>query len=169
MDSIQYCNEKDSDSLLNSESVSPGGETSASSAESVGRFWFREPSQVMIQGSFHGVEGAKAVGSSGNYTDFVVETFHGAIGDFPFRPEPIQDQRFMGPQHPGHPFDRLQFAAHGPEAPIVEKGPGPDRGFVPPEMSEGLLQIPGPGGGQLAGEQGMEFLPGSPAYPAASA
>src|ERR1017187_8662052 len=141
----------------------------ASSAESVGRFWFREPSQVMIQGNFHGVEGAKAVGSSGNYTDFVVETFHGAIGDFPFRPEPIQDQRFMGPQHPGHPFDRLQVAAHGPEAPIVEKGPGPDRGFVPPEMSEGLLQIPGPGGGQLAGEQGMEFLPGSPAYPAASA
>src|ERR1039458_5661512 len=97
----------------------------ASSAESVGRFWFREPSQVMIQGNFHGVEGAKAVGSSGYYTDFVVETFHGAIGDFPFRPEPIQDQRFMGPQHPGHPFDRLQFAAHGPEAPIVEKGPGP--------------------------------------------
>src|ERR1039458_2187140 len=96
----------------------------ASSAESVGRFWFREPSQVMIQGNFHGVEGAKAVGSSGNYTDFVVETFHGAIGDFPFRP------------HPGHPFDRLQFAAHGPEAPIVEKGPGPDRGFVPPEMNE---------------------------------
>src|ERR1035441_7706202 len=82
---------------------------SASSAESVGRFWFREPSQVMIQGNFHGVEGAKAIGSSGNYTDFVVETFHGAIGDFPFRPEPIQDQRFMGPQHPGHPFDRLQF------------------------------------------------------------
>src|ERR1019366_6420639 len=68
------------------------------------------------------------------------------------------------------PFpEALQFAAHGPEAPIVEKGPGPDRGFVPPEMSEGLLQIPGPGGGQLAGEQGMEFLPGSPAYPAASA
>src|ERR1019366_7153681 len=92
----------------------------ASSAESVGRFWFREPSQVMIQGNFHGVEGAKAIGSSGNYTDFLVETFHGAIGDFPFRPEPIQDQRFMGPQHPGHPFDRLQFAAHGPEAPIVE-------------------------------------------------
>src|ERR1017187_1071819 len=134
----------------------------ASSAESVGRFWFREPSQVMIQGNFHGVEGAKAVGSSGYYTDFVVETFHGAIGDFPFRPEPIQDQRFMGPQHPGHPFDRLQFAAHGPEAPIVEKGPGPDRGFVPPEMSEGLLQIPGPGGGQLAASRAWSFCRARP-------
>src|ERR1039458_2395234 len=52
---------------------------SASSAEFVGRFWFRESSQVVIQGNFHGVEGAKAVGSSGNHSDFVVEALNGAI------------------------------------------------------------------------------------------
>ena len=49
----------------------------ASSAEFVGRFWFWESSQVVIQGNFHGVEGAKAVGSSGNYSDFVIEALNG--------------------------------------------------------------------------------------------
>ncbi|MGA7241192.1 MAG: hypothetical protein WBY44_36255, partial [Bryobacteraceae bacterium] len=43
---------------------------SVSSAELVGRFGFRESSQVVIEGHFHGIEGAKAVGSSGNHSDF---------------------------------------------------------------------------------------------------
>src|ERR1700676_603593 len=82
----------------------------ASSAESVGRFWFRESSQVVIEGNFHSVVGTKAVGSSGNHSDFVVEALHGAIGDFSFGPKPIQDQRLMGAQHPGHLFHRFQTA-----------------------------------------------------------
>src|ERR1035437_10273495 len=65
----------------------------ASSAESVGRFWFRESSQVVIKGNFHSLVGTKAVGSSGNHSDFVVETLNGAIGDFSFGSKPIQDQR----------------------------------------------------------------------------
>src|ERR1035437_6523017 len=64
----------------------------ASSAESVGRFWFRESSQVVIKGNFHSLVGTKAVGSSGNHSDFVVETLNGAIGDFSFGSKPIQDQ-----------------------------------------------------------------------------
>ncbi len=52
---------------------------SVSSAELVGRFGFRESSQVVIEGHFHGIEGAKAVGSSGNHSDFVVETLNSAI------------------------------------------------------------------------------------------
>src|ERR1035437_8039094 len=61
----------------------------ASSAESVGRFWFRESSQVVIKGNFHSLVGTKAVGSSGNHSDFVVETLNGAIGDFSFGSKPI--------------------------------------------------------------------------------
>src|ERR1035437_1587777 len=68
----------------------------ASSAESVGRFWFRESSQVVIKGNFHSLVGTKAVGSSSNHSDFVVETLNGAIGDFSFGSKPIQDQRLMG-------------------------------------------------------------------------
>src|ERR1035441_1086216 len=65
---------------------------SASSAEFVGRFRFGEPPQFVIKGNFHGFVGAKAVGSSGHHSDFVVEAFHSAIGDFAFGPKPIQDQ-----------------------------------------------------------------------------
>ena len=60
-------------------------------------------------------------------------------------------------------------ATHGPSAPIVEKTTSPDLRFVLPEMGEGLFQIPGPCGGQLAGEQGIELLPNPPTYPAAAA
>src|ERR1017187_1101655 len=90
----------------------------ASSAESVGGFWFRESSQVVIKGNFHSIEGTKAIGSSGNYSDFVIEALNGTVGDFSFGSKPIQDQRLMGAQHPSHLFHRFQTAPHGPEAQI---------------------------------------------------
>jgi len=37
----------------------------------------------------------KAIGTSGNHSNFVVETLHGATGDFSFGAEPIEDQRLM--------------------------------------------------------------------------
>jgi hypothetical protein len=45
----------------------------------------------------------------------------------------------MGLQHPGYLLHRFQTAMQSPEAPIVEKGAGPQHGFVLPEMREGLL------------------------------
>src|ERR1035437_1066597 len=59
--------------------AAPESLKAASSAESVWRFWFRESSQVVIKGNFHSLVGTKAVGSSGNHSDFVVETLNGAI------------------------------------------------------------------------------------------
>ena len=50
----------------------------------------------MIKGNFHSLVGTKAVGSSGNHSDFVVETLNGAIGDFSFGSKPIQDVRGGG-------------------------------------------------------------------------
>jgi hypothetical protein len=76
-----------------------------------------ESSQVVIKGNFHGVEGTKAVGPSGNYSNFVVEALNGAVGDFSFGPKPIQYQRLMCAQHPGHLFHWFQTAPHGPETP----------------------------------------------------
>ena len=38
-----------------------------------------------------------------------------------------------------------------------------------PEIGKRFLQVPGPCSGQFAGEQGVEFLPGSPAYPTTAA
>ena len=111
----------------------------ASSAESVGRFWFRQASQVVIKGDFHRFEGAKAVGSSGNHSDFVVKPFDGATGNFPFGSKPIQDERFMGAQHPGHLLHRLQAAPHSPRSQIIEKALGPGPRFERPKMREGLF------------------------------
>src|SRR5215472_4514107 len=122
-----------------------------SQSECVGRFWLRESSQVVIQGNFHSLVGAKAVGSSGNHSNFVVESFDGAAGDLSFGSKPIQDQGLMSAQHPGHLFHRLQTAPHRPVAPIVEKGSRPDYGSVVPEVGKSLFQLPGPRGGQLAG------------------
>src|SRR5262249_20891651 len=140
-----------------------------SPSECVGRFWLWESSQVVIQGNFHSLVGAKAVGSSGNHSNFVVESFDGAAGDLSFGSKPIQDEGLMSAQHAGHLFHRFQTAPHRAVAPIVEKGSCPDYGSVLPEVGKSLFQLPGPRGGQLAGQQGVEFLGGSPAYPAGAA
>jgi glucan phosphorylase len=50
----------------------------ASSAESVGRFRFRELTKRVIHGHFHGFVGAKAERSSGNHSYLVVETLDSA-------------------------------------------------------------------------------------------
>ena len=61
----------------------------------------------MIEGHFHSFVSAKAVRSSGNHSDFVVEAFDGAIGDLAFGAKPIEDQRLMDAQHLGHLFHRF--------------------------------------------------------------
>src|ERR1017187_4491112 len=52
-------------------------------------------------------KGTKAVGSSGHYSDFVVEALNGAIGDFPFVPILNQYQGLLGSHHPPHLLHRL--------------------------------------------------------------
>jgi len=74
----------------------------------------------------------------------------------------------MRAQHAGDFLHRFQATAQGAEAPIVQKGLGPDYGAVSPEVGEGLLQLPGSRCGQLAEKQGMELLPGAPTHPTAT-
>ena len=47
----------------------------ASSAEFMGNLWFWKSSECVIEGHFHGFECAKTVRTSGDHTNFVVETF----------------------------------------------------------------------------------------------
>ena len=56
----------------------------------------------MIESHFHSFVSAKAIGSSGNDSDFVVEALDNAIGNLSFGTKPIEDQRFMSAQHRGH-------------------------------------------------------------------
>ena len=123
----------------------------------------------MIQGHFHRVKGSKAVGSSGHHSDLVVETFHGARGDFPFGPEPIEKKFLVGPESPGDPLHGFEAAAHDLRGPAIQESAGPDEGFVVPDVLKGLLEVPSPGGGQLAGEQRIELAPCMTSDPAGSA
>jgi len=74
----------------------------------------------------------------------------------------------MKAQHPGDFLHRFQTAAHGPPSPVVKKGSRPSHGAVLPKVSEGLFQFPRSGRLQLAGQQGVELLPGSSPYPTAA-
>jgi hypothetical protein len=77
----------------------------------------------VIKGNFHRVIGTKAVGSSGDYSDFVVEALNGTVGDFSFGPKPIQDQRLMGAKHPGHLFHGFQRKPPAQITDIAEETP----------------------------------------------
>ena len=59
-------------------------------AETMGRFRFRKPAQRVIKRDFHGIVGAKSVGTSGYHTKFVVEALDGTVGDLSFGTKPIQ-------------------------------------------------------------------------------
>ena len=87
----------------------------------------------MIQGQFHRFIGAKAIRSSGHHSDFVVQALNGGAGEFPFGPEPVEDQLAMGAEHSRHRLHRLQAAAPGPLAPRVQEANkvlhGVDKGF----------------------------------------
>jgi hypothetical protein len=80
----------------------------------------------VIERQFHGFVSAETVGSSGHYSNFVVETFDSAGGNLAFGAKPIQQEFLMGTKHPSHFLHRLQTAAHGAKAPVVEKGSCPD-------------------------------------------
>jgi len=70
--------------------------------------------QVVIEGNFHSVVGTKAVGSSGDYSDFVVEALNGTIGDFSFGPKTNLRSAAHGRAASGLPFSSFQTATHGP-------------------------------------------------------
>ncbi len=111
----------------------------------------------MIQGCFHRVIGAKAIGSSGHHSDFVVQALDGTTGNLSFGFEPVEQQLLMGAEHSGHFLHWLNSAAQGSPGPILQKVAGPSQGFVAPEVLEDFLEDPGSRRGQLAGHQRIEF------------
>jgi len=103
---------------------------------------------------------AKAIGSSGDHSDLVVEAFGGAVGDLAFGSEPIEDEFFVRAEHAGDFAHGLDAAAEGALSPDTQKGAGPSDGTVAPKVVEALLEHPCPAGGQFAAEELMESEPG---------
>src|SRR5437588_6587507 len=104
----------------------------------------------MIQGRFHGFVSAKTVGSSGDYSNFVVETLNRTGGDLAFGTKPIENELLVAPEHLGDFLHRFQSAAQGAGAPVIEKRLRPVRGFVFPEMEETSLHFPTPDSSRFA-------------------
>ena len=100
----------------------------------------------MIQGDFRAVEGAKAEGFSRGQFCLGVETLDNTAGQLPFGPEPVDQQRAVSAQHPGHFLHRIDLRAHGFGAPLVEEAPGPVRGPVGPDRD---ARIPSTAVGRL--------------------
>ena len=109
----------------------------------MGGLGFWKSSKRVIKSEFYRLICAKSIRSSGHYTNFVVQSFDCATRYLSLCSEPIQDEVLMSAKHAGNFHHRLQAAAHGAQAPVVEKGLRPQNGFVLPKMVEGFLQLSG--------------------------
>ena len=106
----------------------------------MGEFWFREGSEVVIEGDFDGFVGPKAVGLSGGQFDFVVQTLDGAGRNSALRTEPVENQLSMVAQGLGDLFHGLNPRSHRAETPLVKELRGPAWADVLPESLKVLAQ-----------------------------
>ena len=96
----------------------------ASSAESVGEFWFGQGAKCVIQSDFQCPGGAEPIRPFGDHSGLPVEAFDNATGELPPGSEPVQDQVAVRAHHAGNILHR-EPRAHRPSAPAVEELSGP--------------------------------------------
>ena len=94
----------------------------------------------MIQSDFRTPIRPKTEGFSGGQFCLGVETLHNTTGKLPPGPEPVEQQRPMTSQHPGHFLHRLDFRSHRFRTPPIQKLTGPVGRNVTPEELERLLE-----------------------------
>ena len=84
----------------------PGSEPvqkQASSAESVGEFWFGQVAKCVIQSDFQCPGGAEPIRPFGDHSGLSVEAFDNATGELPPGSEPVQKQVAVRAQPCGQP------------------------------------------------------------------
>ena len=81
----------------------PGVEEVASSAESVGEFWFGQVAKCVIQSDFQCPGGAEPIRPFGDHSGLSVEAFDNATGELPPGSEPVQNQVAVRAQPCGQP------------------------------------------------------------------
>ena len=74
----------------------------ASSAESVGEFWFGQVAKCVIQSDFQCPGGAEPIRPFGDHSGLPVEAFDNATGELPPGSEPVQDQVAARAHHAGN-------------------------------------------------------------------
>ena len=75
----------------------------ASSAESVGEFWFGQVAKCVIQSDFQCPGGAEPIRPFGDHSGLSVEAFDNATGELPPGSEPVQNQVAVRAQPCGQP------------------------------------------------------------------
>ncbi len=108
----------------------------ASSAETVGEFWFRKTAEVVIQGNFDCCDRAKAVRLFHDQFDFIVESLDDSGGNHTFGTGPVENQLAMFPKRSGNLFHRTDLAFHRSRALSIQKDGRPARALVFPEALE---------------------------------
>src|SRR3989304_5977075 len=91
-----------------------------SSAESVGEFRLGKAAKAVIEGDFDGAVGAESVGSFRDDTHLAVEALDRTDRELASGAEPVEDERAVAAQHPGHFLHRFASRAQGPGAPPGE-------------------------------------------------
>ena len=125
----------------------------ASSAESVGEFWFGQVAKCVIQSDFQCPGGAEPIRPFGDHSGLPVEAFDNATGELPPGSEPVQDQVAVRAHHAGNILHRFEPRAQRPSAPAVEELSGPVRRHVAPQRLEVLLEQVGANRAQVATHQ----------------
>ena len=80
-----------------------GKHRGASSAESVGEFWFGQVAKCVIQSDFQCPGGAEPIRPFGDHSGLSVEAFDNATGELPPGSEPVQKQVAVRAQPCGQP------------------------------------------------------------------
>lgn len=96
----------------------------------------------MIQSDFHSVKGSEVKGPSGDHSDFVVESFDRAAGDFALGSKQIENQFPMGAQGPGGLLHGPNPTAQGAPSSVVQKDSGVTDRLVSPEVFKEVLERP---------------------------
>ena len=81
----------------------PQDALAASSAESVGEFWFGQVAKCVIQSDFQCPGGAEPIRPFGDHSGLSVEAFDNATGELPPGSEPVQNQVAVRAQPCGQP------------------------------------------------------------------
>lgn len=123
--------------------------------------------KVVIQGNLHCPIGAKTIGASGHDADFVVQALDCTARQLTLRSKPIQNQRFMAPEHPGRLLHRCESTPQRPGGPTLQESGRVAGRTISPKMLKRFFEDPGPTGRQLAADDLVQLGSGLATHPAA--
>src|SRR5271157_1019504 len=107
----------------------------------------------MVESDFGGAEGTKAIGFSQRQLQTVIKALGGTTGDRLVRPKPVEQQTFMGAQHPRYLLEGFDPGAQDVVKPAVQEVSRPKYPRPGPKQSQFLLEQIGAHRSQVGAQQ----------------